>query len=49
MAKNTFVEEVPFNILTVNVSDYIATSQLICRANKLTGFYMMQTFTIVIH
>ena len=35
MAKNIFVAEVPFNTLTINVSDYIATSQLICRTNKL--------------
>ena len=27
--------------LTINVRHHIETSQLICRANQLTGFYMM--------
>ena len=31
----------PFNLLTTNVSHHIETSQLICIANQLTGFYMM--------
>ena len=29
-------------ILTTNVLRHIETSQLICRANQLTGFYMME-------
>ena len=29
------------NPLTTNVPHYIETSQLICIANQLTGFYMM--------
>ena len=29
------------NSLTTNVPHYIKTSQLICFANQLTGFYMM--------
>ena len=30
-----------FNLLTTSVSHIIETSQLICRANQLTGFYIM--------
>ena len=30
-----------FNPLTTNVPHHIETSQLICSANQLTGFYMM--------
>ena len=30
------------NPLTTNVPDHIQTSQLICRANQLTGFYMIR-------
>ena len=29
------------NPLTANVPHHIETSQLICNANQLTGFYMM--------
>ena len=29
------------NLLTINVPHHIETSQLICIANQLTGFYMM--------
>ena len=29
------------NLLTTNVPHHIETSQLICNANQLTGFYMM--------
>ena len=29
------------NSLTINVPHHIETSQLICIANQLTGFYMM--------
>ena len=28
------------NLLTTGVSDHIESSQLICRANQLTDFYM---------
>ena len=31
----------PFNLLTTNVPHYVETSQLICNANQLTGFYLM--------
>ena len=31
----------PLNPLTTSVPHHIETSQLICRANQLTGFYMM--------
>ena len=31
----------PFNPLTTNVPHHIETSQLICNANQLTGFYMI--------
>ena len=30
-----------FNPLTINVSHHLETSQLICNANQLTGFYMI--------
>ena len=30
------------NPLTTNVPHHIETSQLICSANQLTGFYMME-------
>ena len=30
-----------FNRLTTNVPDHIETSQLICNANQLTGYYMI--------
>ena len=29
------------NLLTANVPHHTETSQLICNANKLTGFYIM--------
>ena len=32
---------IPFNTLTINVPQYIETSQLISSANQLTGYYMM--------
>ena len=31
-----------FNPLTTNVPHHIETSQLICIANQLAGFYMME-------
>ena len=31
------------NPLTTNIPHYIETSQLICKTNQLTGFYMMVT------
>ena len=30
------------NPLTINVPQHIETSQLICLANQLTGFYIME-------
>ena len=36
----TFWELLPFGIMT-NVCHHLETSQLICSANQLTGFYMM--------
>ena len=30
-----------FNPLTTNAPHHIETSQMICRANQLTGFYMI--------
>ena len=33
---------IDINPLTINVPHHIETSQLICRANQLTGFYMME-------
>ena len=35
-----------FNPLTTNVPHHIETSQLICSANQLTGFYMMRTLVV---
>ena len=32
-----------FNTLTINVPQHIETSQLLCSANQLIGFYMMGT------
>ena len=34
------------NLLTTNVPYDIETSQLFCRANQLTGFYMMETLVV---
>ena len=34
------------NPLTTNVSHHMETSQLICIANQLTGFYMMGTLVV---
>ena len=34
------------NPLTTNVLDHIESSQLICSANQLTGFYMMENIGI---
>ena len=34
------------NLLTINVPYDIETSQLVCRANQLTGFYMMETLVV---
>ena len=34
------------NPLTTNVPHHIETSQLICTADQLTGFYMMGTFIV---
>ena len=36
MQANNFI-----NLLTTNILHYIETSQLICIANQLNGFYMM--------
>ena len=35
------VNFLPLNPLTTNASHHIETSQLICIANQLTGFYIM--------
>ena len=37
-----------YNVLTLNdqCSHHIETSQLICRADQLTGFYMMGTLVV---
>ena len=32
------------NPLTINIPHHIETSQLICKTNQLTGFYIMATF-----
>ena len=32
---------IPVNPLMINVPHHIETSQLVCIANQLTGFYMM--------
>ena len=32
--------------LTTSVAHYTETSQLICRANQLTGFYLRETLVI---
>ena len=29
------------NLSTTNVADHLETTQLICNANQLTGFYMI--------
>ena len=33
------------DLLTTNVNHHIETSQLICNANQLTGFYMMRNIS----
>ena len=35
-----------FNPLTTNVPHHIETSQLICNANHLTGFYILGTLIV---
>ena len=37
----TYTKEI-FNPLTTNVPHHIETSQFICNANQLTGFYVME-------
>ena len=39
--KNLHYYQETFNPLTTNVPHHIETSQLICIANQLAGFYMM--------
>ena len=36
------LREVEVNPLMTSVPNHIETSQLICNANQLTGFYMMR-------
>ena len=38
-------KENQINQLTTNVLHHIETGQLICRANQLTGFYMMENIS----
>ena len=37
---------IEFNPLRTSVPHHIETSQLICNANQLTGFYMMRTLVV---
>ena len=39
-------KKVFFNPLTTDVPQHIETSQLICYANQLPGFYMMGTLAV---
>ena len=41
MSRSTVIVLYVTNPLTTKVPSHIETSQLICRANQLTGFYMM--------
>ena len=42
MGKKVTAKHHQFNPLTTSVSHQIETNQLICRANQLSGFYMME-------
>ena len=40
--KRRLITNSVINLLTTNVPHYIETSQLVCIANQLTGFYIMR-------
>ena len=42
----TMSQKISFLTLKQPLSHHIKTSQFICRANKLTGFYMMGTLVV---
>ena len=42
MGVGNFYHFSKINPLSTNVPNHIEASQLICSANKLTGFYMME-------
>ena len=46
--KQLFTKKLKYfvNLLMTNVPHHIETSQLICSANQLTGFYVMKTLVV---